>query len=129
MIHLSPLSIQKASDPANPLAVNLQKLRREVISRGVIGCLWSFVLPKHRLQVIVWTECHEADLSTNTLSLLMLLKAYKKSDSTALYQSGHSRNCLLVDSLPSAECFACAAAVLQKNTPQHLVSSGSPCWL
>lgn len=129
MIHWSPLNIQKASDPGNPLAINHWKLRKGVISRGVIGCLWSFVLPKRRLQIVIWTECHAANISTNTLSLIMLLKTYRKSDSTGLYQSGRSRHCLLVDSLPFAECFACAAAVLQKNTPQHLVSFSSPCWL
>lgn len=84
MIHCGLLNVQKVSDPGNPLAVNCQNLRSGVISRGVIGCLWSFVLPKHWLQVVVWTECHEANLSTNTLSLIMLLKAYKKSVSTGL---------------------------------------------
>lgn len=46
----------------------------------------------------------------------MLLKAYLKSDVTGLYNSGRSQHCLLLDSLPFAECFACAAAVLWKNT-------------
>lgn len=52
--HWSPLNIKETSKPGNPLAVNDQKLRRGVVSRGVVACLWSFVLPKYQLQVIVW---------------------------------------------------------------------------
>lgn len=73
--HWSPLNIKETSKPGSPLPVNDLKLRREVISWVVVGCLWSFVLPKHQLQVPVWIECHEANLLTNMRLVLLPVRS------------------------------------------------------
>lgn len=123
--HWSPLNIKETSKPGNPLAVNDLKPRKGVVSRGVVGCLWNFLLPKQQLQVTLWIECQEENLSAN-MRLVLPPQAFKKFAVKVYKLLIHRGYCVLP--LLWQGCWQCLLtssphSVLLLNHPSSFVTS------